>query len=133
MLGQYCRIAKSIRGRAPVVPADAGGLLDARPGSQRDFPEPLVGTCHANPSAACHVPGLGVPAVGQSRMRGRQDLALFLRSLAFKDIKILLERFGGGGLWTLYPCRVIPLSIPIYLRGTKGGTFAFPKLAEKPD
>lgn len=97
MLGQYCRIAKSIRGRAPVVPADAGGLLDARPGSQRDFPEPLVGTCHANPSAACHVPGLGVPAVGQSRMRGRQDLALFLRSLAFKDIKILLERFGGGG------------------------------------
>lgn len=71
MLGrQYYRIARR-SGVDTVGPAGAGGLLDARPGSQRDFSEPLVGNM-PTPALPCAWPRVSV--VGQCRMRGRQDL-----------------------------------------------------------
>lgn len=91
MLGrQYCRIANR-SGVGTVVPADAGGLLDARPGSQRDFSEPHVGKNMPTPALPCAWPR--VPVVGQSRMRGRQDLDCFEIS-GIQGYKIFLQDLG---------------------------------------
>lgn len=114
MLGrQYCRIA-SRSGVDTVVPADTGGLLDTRPGSQRNFSEPLVGNMQT-PALPCawH----RVPVVGQGTMRGRQDLDCFEIS-GIEGYKRFCLRFSV--VFDLIPVPGHTTSVPIYLRGSQG-------------
>jgi hypothetical protein len=116
---QYCRIA-SRSGVRTVVRLMLEAYWMPVPAAKGIFRNRMSGNM-PTPALPCAWPR--VPEVGQTECGG-DKIWMVLRSLAFKDIKFFFPCRFWLSFLTLYPCRVIPLSIPIYLRRTKG-MFAF--------